>query len=296
MISFGIRLKFNIMNILFNMKILRKLPDDTFLKIRYKLRMGKKLDLNNPQTFNEKLQWLKINDHNPLYTAMADKYEAKEYIKKRCGESYCIPTLGVWEKFDDIDFDSLPTEFILKTTHDSGSFIICEDKSTINMKKAKRKLERSLKRNYYWKGREWPYKDIHPRIIAEELLHQEGQERVTDYKFFCFNGEPQFYYITMGATHTKSVAIQYFDMKNRLLPIANENYAHYEGKIEIPEEIEEMKVLAGKLSAGVPFLRVDFYLIDKKIYVSELTFFPYCGMEKYYPEGTDEEIGKLLKL
>mgnify|MGYP000927822232 CR=1 FL=1 len=178
-----------------------KMDDESFLKMAYKRKFGKELDLKNPVTFNEKLQWLKLHDRKPEYTTMVDKYEAKAYIAQKIGEEYVVPTLGVWEKFDDIDFTKLPNAFVLKCTHDSGGLVICKDKSKLDREKARKKINKSLHSNYFGGGREWPYKNVKPRIIAEPLLKDDAtkvgeQECLTDYKFFCFGGIPKIVYIS----------------------------------------------------------------------------------------------------
>ena len=183
---------------LMNKNYLSFIPDETFLKMKYKLMMGKKLDLENPKTFNEKLQWLKLHDRNPEYTKMVDKYEAKEYVANIIGKEYIIPTLGVWDKFDDIDFDALPNEFVLKPTHTSGNVFICKDKSKIDYKKLKKQVNKWLKRDYYKIHREWPYKNVKPRIIAEEYMENKDHTSIKDYKFYCFNGQADYVMICTG--------------------------------------------------------------------------------------------------
>ena len=167
----------------------QKIFDEEFVKKAFKLNLGYDLDLKNPKTYNEKLQWLKLYDRNPLYTTLVDKYEVKNYITEKIGYDYVIPTLGVWDKFDDIDFDALPNEFVLKTTHDSGGVVICKDKKVFNFKKAKQKIEKSLKTNYFYVHREWPYKNVKHRIIAEQYMVDESGYELKDYKFFCFDGK-----------------------------------------------------------------------------------------------------------
>lgn len=170
--------------------------DEKFLKRKYKLILGHSLNLKNPTLFSEKLQWLKLHDRKPIYTTMVDKYEAKKYVANIIGEQYIIPTLGVWDKFEDIDFNKLPNQFVLKCTHDSGGLVICRDKRKFDVKAAKKKINRSLKRNYFWQGREWPYKNVKPRVIAEKYMEDAQSGELKDYKFFCFNGMPKFMYIS----------------------------------------------------------------------------------------------------
>lgn len=180
-------------------KMTHVIPDRLYLKLKFRQKMGKWPDLDNPKTFNEKLQWLKLHDRKPIYSTMVDKYEAKRYIADIIGEEYIIPTLGVWDRFEDIDFDALPNQFVLKCTHDSGGLVIVCDKSSMNLDAARKKINRSMKRNYYWHGREWAYKNVKPRIIAEQYMEDgnpgEKPERIdaglTDYKVHCFNGKPK---------------------------------------------------------------------------------------------------------
>jgi len=188
------------------------LPDDIYLKIRYWMEFGKKLDLKNPKTFNEKLNWLKINDRKPEYNKLVDKYLVREYISNTIGEEYLIPLLGVWDSFDEIDFDSLPEQFVLKCTHDSGSVVICKDKKTFDYDAARKKIERKLKKNLYTWGREWVYKDLTPRIIAEKYLNDGVHEDIIDYKFFCFNGVPEYLYISKNLSDHKTASISFYDM------------------------------------------------------------------------------------
>ena len=178
--------KRNIIDYLDSRGFFKFMSDEAYLKFMYKLKMKRKLNLSDPQTFNEKLQWLKIYDRKPEYTTMVDKYEAKKYVADIIGEEYIIPTLGVWDRFEDIDFDELPDQFVLKCTHDSGGLVICRDKSKLDLKAAKKKINKSLKRNYYWIGREWPYKNVRPRIIAEKFMTDPTSDDLQDYKFFFF--------------------------------------------------------------------------------------------------------------
>ena len=272
----------------------RLFSDKFFLKCAYKAKMDKKLNLENPQTFNEKLQWLKLYDRKPEYTQMVDKYVAKEYVANKIGEEYIVKTFGVWDKFDDIDFSALPNEFVLKTTHDSSGVLICTDKRTFDIKKAKEKLEKSLKRKYYYVWREWPYKNVKPRIIAEKYLEEEGEEEcLTDYKFFCFNGVPKIAYISKD--NSSNPHTDFFDMDfnhlNMRMKDPNSNILP-----EKPKTFEKMKELAEILSKGIPHLRVDFYSINDKIYSGELTFFHNGGFGQIKPEEWDYKLGGWIDL
>lgn len=268
------------------------LSDEKYIRFIYRLRMGKKLNLDNPRTFTEKLQWLKLNDHNPLYTTIADKLAMREYVEKKVGPGHSVPILGTWKSFSDIDFDKLPDRFVLKTTHDSGSFVICNDKATFDKAKAKKILSKSLKRNYYKTTREWQYKDIEPRIIAEEYLN-DGKSHLTDYKFFCFNGKPVFMYCEEEASEHLTQAIA--DMQYNLMPFSMED-----DKADClppkPEQFNSMEMIAQSLSEGFPFIRVDMYCIKDKVYVGELTLYHFGGYTPFNPEEWDLKLGDMLDI
>lgn len=283
---------------LLNKKGLMKwMPDRMHMRLRWYLHFGTRLELDNPQGFNEKLNWLKLHDRKPLYTTMVDKYGAKKYVAERIGEEYIIPTYGVWERFDDIDFDSLPEQFVLKCTHDSGGLVICRDKSTFDMDKARRKINASLKRDFYATVREWPYKDVPRRIIAEKYMEDERNGRsLVDYKFYCFGGEPQFLYISQGLEDHKTARISFVTLDWAFAPYQRSDYAPFTELPEKPEHFEEMVSLCRKLAAGHSFLRVDLYQINGRVYFSELTFYPCGGL---MPFGTPEQnlqMGSLLHL
>ena len=277
-------------------KLFRKLPDKLYLEYKYKRYFGKKLNLNNPQTFNEKLQWLKLYDRKPIYTTMVDKYESKKYVADIIGEEYIIPTLGVWDKFDDIDFDKLPNEFVLKTTHDSGGVVICRDKSTFDINSAREKLNKSLNYNFYYMGREWPYKNVKPRIIAEELLTDSLNPSAapTDYKFFCFSGKADCVMLCLDR-ETGDTKFYFFDKQWNLKRYNNRGKNAPEG-FTIPKHksMDEMFAIAEKLSDGIPFVRVDLYCINDHIYFGEMTFYPDSGFDKNLLPETDEYFGKKL--
>ena len=272
-----------------------RMSDEKFLKKKFKMCFGYELDLENPKTFNEKLQWLKIHDRKPEYTRMVDKYESKQYVAERIGEQYVIPTYGVWDSFDDIDFDSLPEQFVLKCTHDSGGIVICKEKKKFNKAAAKKKIEKSMRCNYYWSSREWAYKNVRPRIIAEKYMLDEKTAELRDYKFFCFDGEAKMLFIASERFSGEEVKFDFFDMEGNHLPIKN---GHPNAKIapELPQSFEKMKKLAGVLSKGHPHLRVDFYEINGEIYFGELTFFHFGGFVKFEPAEWDKTIGGWIKL
>ncbi len=276
--------------------LFRIIPDALFLKLSYFAHFQKRLNLKNPKTFNEKLQWLKLYDRKPLYTTLVDKYEVKKYIEEKIGEEYIIPTLGVWERFDDIDFDKLPEQFVLKCTHDSGGLVICRDKSKLNVEEAKKKIEKSLKHNYYNIGREWPYKNVKPRIIAEQYMEDGSCQGLTDYKFYCFNGEAKYLYISEGLEDHSTAKISFLTKDWEFAPFRRTDYRPYTELPEKPSNYAKMLELANQLSTGFRFLRVDLYEIQGKIYFSELTFSPCGGYMPFEPKEWDETFGSWIEL
>ena len=272
------------------------MDDERYLKMVYRVTLGKKLNLNPPVTFNEKLQWLKLHDRRPEYTEMVDKYEAKKYVADRIGEEYIIPTLGVWNHFDEIDFDKLPNQFVLKCTHDSGGLIICRDKEKLDKEKARRKLENCLKHNFFWGMREWPYKDVKPRIIAEEYLEDTQTQKLIDYKFYCFHGNPMLLYVSEGLEDHFTAKISFLNMDWTRAPFFRSDYKDFEILPDRPREYDRMISVAETLSKGVPFIRVDLYEVRGKIYFSELTFSPCSGMMPFEPNQWDEKLGEWLEL
>lgn len=271
------------------------MPADKFLKKTYKIKFGRDLDLENPTYYTEKLQWLKLYDHRPEYTVMVDKYAVKQYVADRIGEQYVIPLIGVWDKVDEIDFDKLPARFVLKTTHDSGAIVICKDKSTLDIEAAKKKLSYFLKRRYYDCNREWPYKNVKPRIIAEEYMEDETYKELRDYKFFTFGGVPKVLYIAQGRGKGELTVADFFDMDFNHLPFTID-HDMADVPPEKPECFELMKELAAKLSEGTPQLRVDFYEVNGKVYFGEMTFFHCSGMEAFHPEEWDKIFGDWVVL
>lgn len=274
--------------------LLNWVPDEIYLKIAYRFHMKIRLNLTNPQTYNEKLQWLKLHNQKPEYTQMVDKYAVREYIAKTIGEEYLIPLLGVWDTFDEIDFDQLPDQFVLKCNHDSGSVIICRDKNTFDINKAKKELSLSMKHNYYYGGREYPYKDIKPKIIAEKYMVDESRYELKDYKFFAFDGEVKALFI---ATDRQSgeTKFDYFDMDFNHLPFL-QGHPNALKKLKKPSSFERMKELASKLSKGMPEVRIDFYDINGHIYFGEITFFHYSGFTPFEPEEWDYTFGSWINL
>lgn len=271
-----------------------KLDDESYLKRKYKACIKKDLNIDNPRTFNEKLQWLKLHDRKPEYTMMVDKYAVRQYIADTIGEEYLIPLLGIWDNPDDIDFDSLPNQFVLKCNHNSGlGMCICKDKSKLNIGKVKAELRKGLRQDYYLTGREWPYKNVPRRIVCEKYMQNANDEDLTDYKFFCFNGEPKIMYI--ACDHAKQPKPDFFDMNfdkiNMRMEDPNSEEIH-----EKPKYFEEMKLIARKLSSNTCFLRVDFYVINNKLYFGELTFFHMSGFAPVNPEEWSYKLGDWIKL
>lgn len=268
-------------------------PAELYIKIFYYLHLKKWPDLKPPHTFSEKLNWLKLHDRNPLYTKLTDKYAVKDYVSKKIGVDKVVPLLGVWNSFDEIDFDHLPERFVLKCTHDSGGFMICKDKSTFSKVKARSFFNRELRKNYYWNKREWPYKDIQPRIIAEKYLEDGNGDALTDYKFFCFNGEPKMMYISKDVSADPRT--DFFDMDWNYLPFKFKD-PHAEVRPSMPDKLEEMKEIARTLSKGIPHVRVDMYLINNHIFFGEMTFFHLSGFFSVTPDEWDDIIGGWLDL
>ena len=270
-----------------------KMDDKEYLKLMSKTLLHKELNLDNPQTYSDKMQWLKLHDRRPEYTTMVDKYAVKEYVAKLIGKDHIIPTLGVWEHFDDIDFDKLPNQFVLKCTHDSGSLIICKDKNKFNKTAARKQIEGCLKHNYFYYYREWPYKNVKPRIIAEKYMTPKGSDALIDYKFFCFNGIPKIMYYSKDKANDPRT--DFFDMEYNHLPIRmrDQNSDTIPPK---PLTFETMKTLASQLSAGFPHVRIDFYEIEGKIYFGEFTFYHCSGFTDVKPKEWDYKLGSWIEL
>lgn len=272
------------------------IPDKTYLKLLFRLRMGYRLNLDTPQTFNEKLQWLKLYNRKPEYTQMVDKVGAKEYVASIIGEEYIIPTIGVWDRVEDIDWGALPNQFVLKCTHDSGGIVICSDKSKLDITAAKKKLKRGLKRDFYAQNREWPYRNVKRRIICEEYMVDESGYELKDYKWFCFNGEPKALYIaTDRVIEGEETKFDFFDTDFNHLPFTN-GHPNSPRPVLKPQGFEKMKELAAKLSQGHPHLRVDFYDINGKIYFGELTFYHMSGIAPFDPIEWGYKFGEWIKL
>lgn len=275
--------------------LLRFIPDKAYLKLCYFLKLHKRLNLKNPQTFNEKLQWLKLYNRKPEYTTMVDKYRVRDYIKEKIGEEYLIPLVGgPWESAEEIDFDALPDQLVLKCNHDSGSVVICRDKKTFDIEAARKKLDDCVKHNFWYLGREWPYKNVKPCIIAEKYMVDESESELKDYKVFNFDGKPEM--IQMDFGRFKNHKRNLYDTDWQYIKAAAEYPTDPEIKIDRPRQLAQMLRLAGILSKEIPFLRTDFYSIEDKLYFGELTFFHGSGFEKFEPERYEYELGEKLKI
>lgn len=274
------------------------LPDKTYLKWMFRLKMGKKLDLLNPKTFSEKLQWLKLYDRKPEYTQLVDKYAVKDYVANILGEEYIIPTLGIWNKPEEIDWDVLPERFVLKTTYGGGSsgVVICKDKNTFDRNKAITKLKRSAKQNIYRTLKEWPYKNVPKRIIAEQYIEPSpGANDLPDYKFFCFNGEPKYCQVISGRETGK--CIDFFDHDWNHQPFHEpKHYRFAEIEPTKPKHLEKMWRAAAKLAENKAFSRIDFYEVGDKVYFGEITFFPTSGMGGFSPADFEMIMGDMIVL
>ncbi len=272
------------------------IPDKIYLQMMFYKHFGRFINFKNPKSFNEKLQWLKIYDRKESYTRMVDKHEVKKYVANLIGEEYIIPTLGVWETPEEIEFDTLPEQFVLKWNHDSGSVVICKDKKTFDKEEAIKKLQQGKTFSGYWYGREWPYKNVKPLILAEQYMEDEKTEELRDYKFFCFNGVAKALFVAtdrqVKETETK---FDFFDMEYKHLPITN-GHPNADKPPLKPRCFDEMKVLAEKLSVGIPHLRVDFYEVNGKVYFGELTFSHWSGFVPFKPEKWDYKFGEWLEL
>ena len=273
------------------------MPDRLYLKWRYKKLCGRTLNLRNPQRLTEKIQWLKLYNRRLEYTALVDKYEVKKIVAELVGEEHIIPTLGVWDRFDDIDFAKLPDQFVLKCTHDSGSVVVCTDKSKFDLKKARQKLRLFLAIPAHRRGREWAYKNVKPRIIAEPYIDSLGKADSIEYKASCFNGKVGFITICKGIAHADFAdrTNDHFDPDFNYVPFWV-NYKHAKVRPEKPKEWDKLIELSEKLAAGIPYVRVDFYAVDGKIYFGEMTFYTWNGFMKFEPDEYDRILGDMVTL
>lgn len=267
--------------------------DELYLKLLFFANMHRFLNLKHPTTFNEKLQWLKLNNQHKEYSDYVDKFKCKEIVRKIIGDKYIIPTLGIWDNFMDIDFNQLPNQFVLKCTHDSGGIVICKDKKTFDFSKAERIINRSLSSNFFLFSREYPYKYVQPRIIAEKFMVDESGTELKDYKFFCFNGEPKLLFV--ATDRPVDTRFDFFDMNFNHLPI-QQGHPLASKEIKKPKGFEEMKKIAKEVSKGFPHVRIDLYDINGDVYFGETTFFHFSGNVPFNPEEWDYKLGEWLDI
>lgn len=283
-----------ILQYLSNQSIFNKMCDEKFLKFKYFANVGKKLNIENPCTFNEKLQWLKLNDRKDVYSKMVDKYEVKKLVSNQIGEEYVIKTLGIWKSFEDIDFEKLPNKFVLKCTHDSGTVVICKDKQNFDIEAARKKINRRINYNYYYNCREWPYKNVEPRIIAEEFMQDRDFPVLNVFKVFNFNNGEQMIQAIQN-DKTPEERIDYFDTKWNKLTL-RQNYENSEVALPKPQTLEKMLEISRKLSEGFAFLRTDFYEVNGELYFSEFTFYSDAGFAYFDPPEWDSILGSRIDL
>lgn len=275
------------------------LCDKLYLKWKWRFKMGGKLDLENPKTFNEKLQWLKLYDRKPEYTTMVDKVKVKDYVAEKIGSEYLIPTIGVWNTPEEIDFESLPNQFVLKCSHNSGGLFICKDKTKVSESKWRSVLEalgKSHRYDYYKLGREWPYKKVERQIIAEQYMVDDSNGGLKDYKVHCFNGIPEFILVCKDRHSETGITEDFFSTEWKHLKLKRPYIPNSNTPIQKPSCLDLMLYLAKTLSYDIPFLRVDFYEINNRVYFGELTFFPASGFVSFEPNEWDKQFGDLIKL
>ena len=270
------------------------IPTPIYIRLMYYHITGIKLNLKNPQTFTEKLQWMKVHYRNPLYTDRADKLKVREYIAKTLGNEFLVPLLGVYKRADDIDFDKLPNQFVLKCNHDSGSILICKDKSNFDIEGAKAHLTKHINTNYYYPSREWQYKDISPKILCEKYMADEMNEEINNYRIFCFSGEPKIIQVVCDKFADKKLKFYFTDWH----PIKNTISMMPESDLILnkPDKLDDMLQIARKLSQGLPHVRVDLYLTYNKIYFSEMTFFDLGGNRNFKQQEFNLKMGSWLQL
>lgn len=292
MMDFAAKAEFKLIHTL---GIDKLLSDETYLRLQYRALVGRRLDLPNPTGFNEKLQWLKLYDRNPLYTTLVDKCAVKNWVAERGGERYIVPTYAVWEYVEDIDLSVLPERFVLKTNHDCGGIAICRNRSDFDFDAAKRKLAKHLKHNYFWGCREWPYKNVKPCVFAEKYLNPSGPaEEIIDYKIMCFGGKARCAFTCTGRA-TGDLRVDFFDLEWNHLPFER-HYPNADVEPDAPSSLVEMCDLAEVLARDIPFVRVDFYEVAGEPRFGEMTFYPGAGLEEFTPEEWDERLGSWIDL
>lgn len=271
------------------------LPDKFYLSLLVRIRLGYRMNWKHPVTFNQKLQWLKVHDRNPEYTTLVDKFEVKRFVAQNFGSNLIIKNYGIWDRFDDIDFSTLPDQFVLKTTHDSGGVVVCSDKSKFDKVEAKQILETSLNTDYYKVWREWPYRNVQRRILAEKYL--EGSDhQLRDYKIHCFNGVPKIVLVCQNRFSKDGLTEDFFDTNWKHLNIARAAHPNSSELVQRPSRLDEMINMSKKLSQNKRFVRVDFYEVSGRLFFGEMTFYPASGLEHFSPESVDYAWGDMLFL
>lgn len=276
-------------------KKMKFLPPPFYVKIYYEYYTGKKLNLENPIEFNEKIQWLKVFYKPPILTTLVDKYEVRNYVKEKVGEKYLNDLINVYDKTADVNFDELPNKFVIKAVHGYHFNLIVKDKKKLNKTKSKLLMRKWMSKNQYWRGGlEWAYKNVKPRLIAEKYLEELGKDDVSDYKFFCFNGIPKLLHVDVdrGSNHSRV----YYDMNWEKLPIRHNGIGFFEGEIKKPSNFDEMVGVVIKLADKFPFVRVDLYNLDNTIIFGEMTFYPADGRLGFFPEKYNKIVGDYIKI
>ena len=267
-------------------------PDKLYISTIYRLRFKRKLNWENPTSFCEKLNWLKIYDRRDTYASLADKYKVKSIVSQIIGGEYVVENYGVYDRWEDIDFSQLPDQFVIKATHDSGGAFVCRDKSSFDFESTKRIISKNLTLNYFYHLREWPYKNIKPRIIIDRFLDDHTGKELRDYKWWCFNGKPTYMYCTIKG---KNIFENFYDMDFQPVEI-DHGFPRHQPEFEKPSQFELMKELAEKLSQGIPFVRVDFFQVEEKVYFGEFTFYDWGGLHPFRNYQTDLKLGELIEL
>lgn len=274
---------------------LKWLDDKKYLEFVFYDQLGYRLNLDNPKTFNEKMQWLKLYNRQPVYTTLVDKYAVKDYVARAIGKEHVISTIGVWDSAAEIDYSKLPNKFVMKCTHDSGCVVICKDKNFFNIAEAVSRLDSRKRKNFYYGGREWPYKNVRPRIIVEEYIQSDLCDDLRDYKLFCFNGKAKFFKVDFDRFVDHHA--NYYDIKGNILDFGEASFPpKTDRNIVLPSTIDLMIEYAERLSENIPFVRVDFYDVNGNVYFGEMTFFPASGFGHFIPEIADEKLGSMLVL
>lgn len=275
-------------------EITKCIPDRLYIQLLFFRHLHKRINLEQPKAFNEKLQWLKLYDRNPEYTKMVDKYAVKQYVSEKIGSEFIIPTLGVWDNPEDINFSDLPDRFVLKWNHDSGSIVICTDKSILDKREAVSRLKSRQKFSGFWYAREWPYKDVVPKVIAEKYI-EDSSGYLNDYKLMCFNGKVRCSFVCTDRFSGDGLKVTFYDRSWNQMPFSR-HYPVSDMPVPRPKNYDALVHLAEKLSEGIPFVRVDFYEVNDRVYFGEMTFYPGSGLEEFDPEKWDYVLGSWLEL